>query len=262
MEMALTMELLELHKKADINIDKIYLTALDILFRMEMTTPGQIMTLKPTFEHGAGDIEKGGTYPEYRKEAVDVLNLLGAFHRPPWDTAYAELRYTFEMYPDEKRLREIVAELEIIRASRRLPEATGPLISPKRKDSDWPEVEMRLKSETEVGVRIAGESWKTHTMSGMKLNKGSKGDRPGVLWTLLKLLAKGNGNISWETVGVTASQRDSMQKGVERLSKTLKEYFGIPTPPFEPYKKNKSYQTRFTISDSRPSQEEPVSSEE
>jgi hypothetical protein len=110
---------------------------------------------------------------------------------------------------------------------------------------DWSDLEIEVISRTEIRTRTKGGVWKRHTMSGMKLNKGSKGDAPGNLWTLLTAFAECDGHISWGTRGITSAQRESMQKNVQRLARKLRDYFGLERSPFYPYRSEKCYRAKF-----------------
>jgi hypothetical protein len=66
---------------------------------------------------------------------------------------------------------------------------------------------------------------------------------PNSQWDLLKLLAKGGGQLSWED----SEASDNFKKKKQLLSNTLKAYFQIDEDPFFPYRSEKAYRTKFKL---------------
>jgi hypothetical protein len=161
----------------------------------------------------------------------------------------------------DAREKELQSELERIAHEKRagrslLGEAVDSHKEKKEKVEvpiDWPELEVQLISKT--GIRFRGRKcgrWIRATMAELKLNDGRREDHESKLWGTLELFALYDGKLNWGSHRMSSTQSKSLVKNVERLSKKLKNFFRIKTHPFMAYRKEKQYECRFDIADSRP----------
>ena len=66
---------------------------------------------------------------------------------------------------------------------------------------------------------------------------------PNVQWDFLQLLAKGRGELAWDS----SEASDNLKKRKQVLAETLKAFFHIDDDPFHPYRDEKAYRLRFPI---------------
>ena len=72
---------------------------------------------------------------------------------------------------------------------------------------------------------------------------------PNALWSLLRVFAKNQGEIDYDTTNIEFKAQNRMKNHVKNIRKKLKDIFGIEEDPFEPYKKTRSYKLKMAISD-------------
>jgi hypothetical protein len=111
----------------------------------------------------------------------------------------------------------------------------------------WEEVTFQFVSDTSVRVHARGVA-EVYTFAEMGFKDGRRGDMPNLLWQLLRELARGGGQISWEHAGDSPLQ--PRYKGrVRDLRKRLRAVLGIKADPFYPYRKAGAYAVKFTLLD-------------
>lgn len=125
-----------------------------------------------------------------------------------------------------------------------LPEAYGEPSRPRfptPTGATWPDVLIRFKDGHTLTITVRGVT-KTYTYEGMGMvNRHTHA--PTRQWELLHALAKGRGELTWES---RAALRQN-QKYRERLATDLRNFFGIESDPIEYDKAIKGWRARFTI---------------
>ena len=104
----------------------------------------------------------------------------------------------------------------------------------------WENIILKFLDDDRIYITAQG---KTATVHYQDMGLHGKGDKPSVLWSLLRIFAKCSGEIA-----ITDSEANELyKKQKQNLSDTLKNYFSIDYDPFHPYKSGKSYRTKFLI---------------
>ena len=113
----------------------------------------------------------------------------------------------------------------------------------------WEDMTWTFLSNELVRVEAKGIS-KKYQYSDLGFTDRRKGDSPDTRWAILSKLAKNNGEITWKT-NINSKEKNMMSAAVRDIRKRLKDFFNIDDDPFHPYRKTKSYKTKFTIKDYR-----------
>lgn len=110
--------------------------------------------------------------------------------------------------------------------------------------TNWYAVSIRFLSEETVQIIAKSDS------EGRNFREMGFMDRrtnnPDKLWWTLRLFAKHNGEISWETPGLPR-EPGKLKSYIKDIRKRLKHLFQIEDDPFEPYRKVRAYKTKFNI---------------
>jgi len=115
----------------------------------------------------------------------------------------------------------------------------------------WDEVSMEFVSNEAIRIR-AQNVREIYNFAEMGFKDRRKGDRPDSLWGVLRDgFGKHGGEISWN-ISVDSKTRDNLKEYVRKIRKRLRAFMEIEDDPFFPYRKSKSYKTKFSISDERP----------
>ena len=109
-------------------------------------------------------------------------------------------------------------------------------------DARWQEITVNYIEDAVIRVRFRGETRRFEPEDLGLRNR--KNGMPLVGWTLLRTLARCDGELSWKDAG--ASTRIKKQK--QLLSRALKTCFGIEDDPI--VWRGKAYRARFVIKDS------------
>lgn len=105
----------------------------------------------------------------------------------------------------------------------------------------WCDVRIRFLDGESLTIFV-GDVEKKANYSEMGFNDGRNG-KPNKQWKLLRVLARGQGVLSWKS-----SESDKRnQKRRELLARTLKAYFGLSDDPIELTADGKAWRTRFTL---------------
>jgi len=111
----------------------------------------------------------------------------------------------------------------------------------------WKDITMTLIANDTLRIKTP-QSEGRFTYHELKMSDKRRGDKPTMLWELLKLFAKNQGFISSQNPNYDPKLPDT----AKRLNKHLKELFGIKDSIYqEHYKKEKGYRTRIKFSDVR-----------
>jgi len=116
-------------------------------------------------------------------------------------------------------------------------------------DTKWEDMTWTLLSNEMVRIEAKGIH-KRRTFSDLGFTDRRKGDTPNSRWGILKRFAEYNGEITWNT-NIENKEKNTMSAAVKDIRKKLKVFFDIDDDPFHPYRKTKSYKTKFTIKDNR-----------
>lgn len=116
-------------------------------------------------------------------------------------------------------------------------------------DTKWEDMTWIFLTNEMVKIEANGVTNK-YLYSDLGFKDMRKGDVPTTRWTVLRVFAENNGEISWET-NIDNKLNNKMPGIIRDISKKLKEAFGINDNPFHNYKKEKSYKTKFLIKDER-----------
>ena len=107
--------------------------------------------------------------------------------------------------------------------------------------TEWKDISIRFISEEEVHIK-AGKFSKVANFIEMGF-RNKRTNRPDSQWLFLKILAKNQGELSWNDSNTT----DSGKKMKQLLANNLKAYFGLDKDPFLPYRSIKKYKVRFGL---------------
>ena len=114
----------------------------------------------------------------------------------------------------------------------------------------WEQVQVEFINDETVKI-VAGSIVEHKTFADMGFcDRRKYGERPDELWSHFRTMAKQKGCISWsdDVEDIDESERTKLKKWMSDLRKRLREYFGIPDDPFQPYRQYKAYQTKFILS--------------
>jgi len=116
---------------------------------------------------------------------------------------------------------------------------------PRLKDLAWEEVNIAFISDEALKVK-ARDQLKEFKFDQIGFEDKRSG-KPKRLWLFLQAFAAKGGELSWQDVGSSGMNPNQVQSNVKRLRKILCNFMGIEDDPFQPYRKVKAYQTKFTI---------------
>ena len=114
-------------------------------------------------------------------------------------------------------------------------------------DLRWDEIIIQFI--TPEAVKICARRVRTrHTYAEMGFKDGKSRDAsPDGIWRHLYIFAQHRGAVDWRTENLDEEDRNRMKRTVSTIRKRLKEFFGIDDDPFHPYRKMRSYQTKFSL---------------
>jgi hypothetical protein len=105
----------------------------------------------------------------------------------------------------------------------------------------WENFIIQFINDDEVSVQVIG---KTERLDYKTMGfEDKRSGRPNSQWTLLLILAKHEGEISWKS----PEANDKFKKWKERLASQMQSYFAIDYDPFYPYKTERSYKIKITL---------------
>ncbi len=110
----------------------------------------------------------------------------------------------------------------------------------------WNEVTMEISEDT---VRItARRRFEIYEFSqiGFEDRRRANHAHPDQLWHVLLMLAKGNGEINWQSKAGQV-QKGKIKTAIKRLRRRLMAIMQIDDDPFHPYSSRKAYVAKFTI---------------
>lgn len=114
----------------------------------------------------------------------------------------------------------------------------------------WENITITLIADDMVRVKTPQDEGR-FTYHELGLSDKRKGDKPKMIWELLKLFAEKNGFIFSQNVKYDSKLPDT----AKRLNAHLKKLFGIQDSIYKAhYKKEKGYRTKIEFSDARQSQ--------
>jgi hypothetical protein len=111
----------------------------------------------------------------------------------------------------------------------------------------WNLIKFILKSDYLIIIEVPTQNWRIRaSYHDLGMVDRRKGDEPSKLWIALRTLCKFNGCIKWSN---TESVED--KKTLSRLSKFMKECFGIDDNFIERYSKKHGYVAKSSFTDRR-----------
>jgi len=113
----------------------------------------------------------------------------------------------------------------------------------------WEQVHIEFLHDEVVRI-TAGQLTEHRSFEDMGFcDRRKYGERPDEAWSHLRTMAKLKGCIEWsdDVEDIDESERTKVKKWISELRKRLREYFGIPDDPFQPYRQYKAYQTKFIL---------------
>ncbi|HEX2950996.1 MAG TPA: hypothetical protein VHV83_15740 [Armatimonadota bacterium] len=119
---------------------------------------------------------------------------------------------------------------------------------PTHPDTNWLHVIITFANEEYVQIAVGKDQYlRSYAEMGFAdLRKPTT--PPSELWNHLRLLAKFNGRLGWDTPAVSIKNRQKVSKWISGIRQKLQAVFpDIAGDPFEPYKKVKAYQTKCTL---------------
>jgi hypothetical protein len=137
--------------------------------------------------------------------------------------------------PEEKPVSYPEREQKRIQPIKRFPTPPG---------TNWYGVSIRFLSEETVQIitKSYSEGRDFREMGFMD----RRANKPDKLWLTLRLFAKHDGEISWQTPGLPR-EPEKLKSYIKDIRKRLKYLFQIKDDPFESYKKVRAYKTKFNI---------------
>jgi hypothetical protein len=113
------------------------------------------------------------------------------------------------------------------------------------KGTTWEKVLIRVLDDQRAEI-LGGRKKEIRTFGEMGMRDSRRaGDEPNVAWTLLLVLAGNGGTLEWGDKGASDNARAHMKL----LRNHLRELFGIEDDPIKDYKRQRRWQTKFTLVD-------------
>ena len=132
-------------------------------------------------------------------------------------------------YENPKKAEEVLAKKDV-RFPHKIPRGTK-----------WENFIIKFIDNEKISIKVAGKNYETSFQElGLEDKRNGK---PDSQWSLLVVLAKSGGEISWKSPEAS----EKFKKWTERLANRFREYFGIDYDPFYPYKETKSYKIKLTL---------------
>ena len=114
-------------------------------------------------------------------------------------------------------------------------------------DLRWGDISIRFLNEHDVIIKAKNITLQTtYEMMGFQ---DEKKKLPNKQWQFLQLLARKNGEVSWENNrDLLVRQINAIKKQKQLLSEALRAYFQIhDSGPFYDYKKEKAYRIKIAL---------------
>lgn len=105
----------------------------------------------------------------------------------------------------------------------------------------WEDITIRFMDGETVKIKAKDLAWKRNFKDMGFAN--SRNLKPNVQWQFLRSLSECHGKFTWGNR--RANYKLKARK--KNLAIGLKQYFGIPSDPFYPYKQVKAYETKFNL---------------
>ncbi len=112
--------------------------------------------------------------------------------------------------------------------------------------SRWEDLTITFTSNDSVQIRIADQKPKTLSFVDLGFTDGRKGDRPNILWELLKGMAVLQGSIRYDHQLLNLKSRKATEKQIGRIREALKTYFSLDENPIK-WKRYDGYRCIFTL---------------
>ncbi len=87
------------------------------------------------------------------------------------------------------------------------------------------------------------------------LNSRSK--RPDTLWAYLRILARQEGRLTWES-DISSKVKGQAKAAIKTLRKRLKQLMGTDVDLFKPYRRVRGYETQFALRDESGTNDDPM----
>lgn|GEM_PF-3989219 len=111
---------------------------------------------------------------------------------------------------------------------------------PKIENLTWEDITMKFVDGHNVKIKIRDQVFdRNYKEMGFE---DSRAKKPDDQWKLLKIFAKNNGSISWDSTEATKQ----IKKRKQLLSDGLKNFFRIDDKPFYKYTKNTGYEIKIS----------------
>lgn len=111
----------------------------------------------------------------------------------------------------------------------------------------WKSITIIILSDDKAEVRIGGHAETRDFIHWGMADYRTIPLKPNSAWILLLSLATGNGDFGWNNENATPNSRTHMKL----LRTHFRELFGLYEDPFEDYRKNKCWRTKFNLVDMR-----------
>lgn len=118
---------------------------------------------------------------------------------------------------------------------------------PSPADLKWEDVKIVFRSNVMLRVTVGDVSEK-YMFGELGFRDGRKVDLPDTRWAILKLLAKHDGKLSWESVP-DRKTANRVQAAIKDIRRRLELLMGIEEDPFHPYHSSRGWVTKFDLRD-------------